>query len=98
MLTGLVVMGAGVSLSMPAMADAIMRAIPPEKAGVGAASLPAALAEADGRAERAGISAAFASGLQTSQLGSSVAVLAGGLLAALLLRRAERAAMTAGAA
>ena len=134
MLTGLVVMGAGVSLSMPAMAGAIMSAIPPEKAGVGAgvngtlaefgnglgvavlgavlgsrfgalvpaavgaASLPAALAEADGRAARAGISAAFASGLQTSQLVGSVAVLAGGLLAALLLRRAERAAMTAGAA
>ncbi|MEU4494882.1 MFS transporter [Streptomyces sp. NPDC023998] len=127
MLLGLVVMGAGVALSMPAMANAIMSAIPPEKAGVGAgvngtlaefgnglgvavlgavlnsrfaalvptvvgaASLPAALAAADGPAERVRISDAFASGLQTSQLVGAVAVLAGGLLAAMLLRRAERA-------
>lgn len=127
MLLGLVVMGAGVALSMPAMANAIMSAIPPEKAGVGAGvngtlaefgnglgvavlgavlnsrfaalvptvvgavSLPAALAAADGPAERVRVSAAFASGLQTSQLVGAVAVLAGGLLAAMLLRRAERA-------
>ncbi|MFI1937730.1 MFS transporter [Streptomyces purpureus] len=124
MLLGLVVMGAGIALSMPAMANAIMSAIPPEKAGVGAGingtlaefgnglgvavlgavlnarftalvstaavSLPAALAAADGPAERARISDAFASGLETSQLVGAVAVLAGGLLAALLLRRAER--------
>ncbi|MFJ2554941.1 MULTISPECIES: MFS transporter [unclassified Streptomyces] len=126
MLLGLVVMGAGVALSMPAMANAIMSAIPPEKAGVGAgingtlaefgnglgvavlgavlnarfaalvpaavgaASLPAALAAADGAAERLRISDAFARGLETSQLVGAVAVLAGGLLAALLLRRAER--------
>ncbi|MGA4801218.1 MFS transporter [Streptomyces lavendulocolor] len=125
MLLGLVVMGAGVALSMPAMANAIMSAIPPEKAGVGAgingtlaefgnglgvavlgavlnsrfaalvtvsaASLPAALAAADGPDERARISDAFASGLETSQLVGAAAVLAGGLLAAALLRRAERA-------
>ncbi|MFC9427235.1 MFS transporter [Streptomyces sp. NPDC056987] len=126
MLLGLVVMGAGVALSMPAMANAIMSAIPPEKAGVGAgingtlaefgnglgvavlgavlnarfaalvpaavgaASLPAALAAADGAAERLRISEAFAAGLETSQLVGAVAVLAGGVLAALLLRRAER--------
>ncbi|MGK5501382.1 MFS transporter, partial [Streptomyces sp. URMC 125] len=36
MLLGLVVMGAGIALAMPAMANAIMSAIPPEKAGVGA--------------------------------------------------------------
>ncbi|MCQ0024662.1 MFS transporter [Streptomyces somaliensis DSM 40738] len=124
MLFGLVVMGAGVSLAMPAMANAIMSAIPPEKAGVGAGingtlaefgngfgvavlgavlnarftaiasvaavSLPAALAAADGPAERARIADAFAAGLETSQLVGAVAVLAGGLLAALLLRRAER--------
>ncbi|WP_030744101.1 MFS transporter [Streptomyces sp. NRRL F-5135] len=126
MLLGLVVMGAGVALSMPAMANAIMSAIPPEKAGVGAgingtlaefgnglgvavlgavlgsrfaalvpaavgaASLPAALAAADGEAERLRISAAFADSLETSQLAGAAAVLAGGLLAALLLRRAER--------
>lgn len=126
MLLGLVVMGAGVALSMPAMANAIMSAIPPEKAGVGAgvngtlaefgnglgvavlgavlnsrfaalaataagaASLPAALAAADSPGERGRISDAFASGLQTSQLVGAVAVLAGGLLAAMLLRRAGR--------
>jgi hypothetical protein len=125
MLLGLVVMGAGVALSMPAMANAVMSAIPPEKAGVGAgingtlaefgnglgvavlgavlnsrfaslvavpaASLPAALAAAEGPADRARIADAFASSLQTSQLVGAAAVLAGGLLAALLLRRAERA-------
>jgi MFS family permease len=125
MLLGLVVMGAGVALSMPAMANAIMGAIPPEKAGVGAgingtlaefgnglgvavlgavlnsrfaslvavsaASLPAALAAADNAEEKARISDAFASGLETSQLVGAVAVLAGGLVAAALLRRAERA-------
>ncbi|MFD5203953.1 DHA2 family efflux MFS transporter permease subunit [Streptomyces sp. NPDC058375] len=127
MLFGLVVMGAGVALAMPAMANAIMSAIPPEKAGVGAgvngtlaefgnglgvavlgavlnarfatlvpaavgaASLPAALAAADGPAAREQIKDAFAAGLETSQLVGAVAVLAGGLLAAFLLRRAERA-------
>ncbi|MEU8704233.1 MFS transporter [Streptomyces sp. NPDC048565] len=126
MLFGLVVMGAGVAIAMPAMANAIMSAIPPEKAGVGAGvngtlaefgnglgvavlgavlnsrfaalvpgvagavSLPAALAAADGAAERERVTDAFASGLETSQLVGAAAVLAGGLLAAILLRRAER--------
>jgi predicted MFS family arabinose efflux permease len=127
MLLGLVVMGAGIALAMPAMANAIMSAIPPAKAGVGAgvngtlaefgnglgvavlgavlnsrfaalvpaavgaASLPAALAAATGDGERQRITDAFASGLETSQLVGAVAVLAGGLLAAVLLHRAERA-------
>ncbi|WP_406382947.1 MFS transporter [Streptomyces sp. NBC_00117] len=125
MLLGLVVMGAGISVAMPAMANAIMSAIPPEKAGVGAgvngtlaefgnglgvavlgavlnsrfaalvsvsaASLPAALAAAKSGAERERIADAFSSGLETSQLVGTVAVLVGGLLAAALLRRAERA-------
>ncbi|MEV4035292.1 MFS transporter [Streptomyces umbrinus] len=125
MLLGLVVMGAGIAVAMPAMANAIMSAIPPEKAGVGAgvngtlsefglglgvavlgavlnsrfaalvsvaaASLPAALASAESADERARITDAFASGLETSQLVGAVAVLLGGLLAAALLRRAERA-------
>ncbi|MFF2508909.1 MFS transporter [Streptomyces sp. NPDC058067] len=125
MLFGLVVMGAGIAFAMPAMANAIMGAIPPEKAGVGAgvngtlaefgnglgvavlgavlnsrfaalvsvsaASLPAALAAAGSGAERRRIADAFASGLETSQLVGAVAVLVGGLLAAALLRRAERA-------
>ncbi|MFJ4843056.1 MFS transporter [Streptomyces sp. NPDC088746] len=126
MLLGLIVMGAGVALAMPAMANAIMSAIPPEKAGVGAgvngtlaefgnglgvavlgavlnsrfaalvpgvagaASLPAVLAGADGAAERERVTDAFASGLETSQLAGAAAVLAGGLLAAVLLKRAER--------
>ncbi|MGW4162953.1 MFS transporter [Streptomyces sp. NPDC004788] len=125
MLLGLVLMGAGIALSNPAMANAIMSAIPPEKAGVGAGvngtlaefgnglgvailgavlnarfaalvtvtatSLPAALAAAGGDAERAQIHDAFATGLQTSQLVGAVAVFAGGLVAAALLKRAERA-------
>ncbi|MEV0090628.1 MFS transporter [Streptomyces sp. NPDC050738] len=125
MLAGLVVMGAGIAIAMPAMANAIMSAIPPEKAGVGAgvngtlaefgnglgvavlgavlnsrflalvsasaASLPAALAAAKGPAEKARITDAFASGLETSQLVGAAAVLAGGILAAVLLKRAERA-------
>ncbi|MFF4169763.1 MFS transporter [Streptomyces sp. NPDC001744] len=125
MLLGLVLMGIGLAVSNPAMANAIMSAIPPEKAGVGAGvngtlaefgnglgvavlgavlnarfaalvtvtatSLPAALAAAGSDAQRAQISDAFASGLQTSQLVGAVAVFAGGLLAAALLGRAERA-------
>ncbi|WP_137994462.1 MFS transporter [Streptomyces vilmorinianum] len=124
MLLGLVLMGIGLAVSNPAMANAIMSAIPPEKAGVGAGvngtlaefgnglgvavlgavlnarfaalvavtatSLPAALAAAGSDAERRQISGAFASGLQTSQLVGAVAVFAGGLLAAALLKRAER--------
>ncbi|GLF95807.1 MFS transporter [Streptomyces yaizuensis] len=128
MFLGLVIMGVGIALATPAMANAIMSAIPPAKAGVGAgingtlaefgnglgvavlgavlnsrfaalvpgiagaASLPAALAAADGPDEARTISDGFASGLATSQLVGSVAVLAGGLLAALLLRRAEQQA------
>ncbi|MDG4860870.1 MFS transporter [Streptomyces sp. T-3] len=125
MLLGLVLFGVGIGVSQPAMANAIMSAIPPEKAGVGggingtlaefgnglgvavlgavlnarfaamvtvaAASLPAAVAAAKTTAERKEIQEAFASGLQTSQLVGAVAVFAGGLLAAALLKRAERA-------
>ena len=104
------------------MANAIMSAIPPEKAGVGAgvngtlaefgrvsaspssarcstpgsrrcsrvaaASLPAALAAAGSAGGAGADHDAFASGLETSQLVGAVAVLLGGLLAAVLLRRA----------
>ncbi|MFF0435156.1 MFS transporter [Streptomyces sp. NPDC004327] len=124
MLLGLVLMGTGIAFSNPAMANAVMSAIPPEKAGVGAGvngtlaefgnglgvavlgavlnarfaalvavtatSLPAALAAAGSDGERAQIHDAFASGLQTSQLVGAIAVFAGGLLAAALLKRAER--------
>ncbi|GHF42256.1 MFS transporter [Streptomyces mashuensis] len=129
MLAGLIVMGAGLALSMPAMANAIMSAIPPEKAGVGAGvngtlqecgnglgvavlgavlnsrfasllpavatgagSLPAALQLTRTPGERAAVQDAFASGVQSGQLVGAAAVLAGGLVSGLLLRRAERSA------
>ncbi|WP_327176730.1 MFS transporter [Streptomyces sp. NBC_01335] len=128
MLLGLVVMGVGIALAAPAMAAAIMGAIPPERAGVGAgvngtlaefgnglgvavlgavltsrftallplaaagaASLPAALAAAGDGPERAAVTDAFAAGLERGQLAGAAAVLAGGVVAALLLWRAERA-------
>ncbi|MCD9143617.1 MFS transporter [Streptomyces albireticuli] len=127
MLLGLVLMGSGIALSMPAMATAIMSAIPPEKAGVGAGvngtlqesgnglgvavlgavlnsrfaalvpaaavgagSLPEALSRARTDADRSAIADAFASGVQASQLVGAGAVLVGGVLAAVLLWRAER--------
>ncbi|MFC8968252.1 MFS transporter [Streptomyces sp. NPDC057094] len=127
-LAGLLLIGAGCAVANPAMAHAIMSAIPREKAGVGAgingtlaefgnglgvavlgavlnsrfaalvpvaaASLPAALASAGSAEERGRITDAFSSGLETSQLVGAVAVLLGGLLAAALLRRAERADST----
>ncbi|MDQ1046886.1 MFS transporter [Streptomyces sp. V4I2] len=124
-LLGLLLIGAGAAIASPAMAHAIMSAIPPEKAGVGAgingtvaefgqglgvavlgavlnsrfaalipvaaSSLPAALASAGSTEEKARITDAFASGLESSQLVGAVAVLLGGVVAAALLRRAERA-------
>ncbi|MFI1799682.1 MFS transporter [Streptomyces sp. NPDC020379] len=127
MFLGLVLMGVGIALSMPAMANAIMSAIPPEKAGVGAGvngtlqecgnglgvavlgavlnsrfaalvpavaagagSLPAALSRVSSSEDRAAVQDAFASGVQASQLVGAAAVLAGGVVAAVLLRRAER--------
>ncbi|WP_200305312.1 MFS transporter [Streptomyces adelaidensis] len=123
-LLGLVLIGVGCAIANPAMAHAIMSAIPPAKAGVGAgingtlaefgtglgvavlgavlnsrfaalisvaaASLPAALASVDTAGEKAKIMEAFSSGLETSLLVGAVAVLLGGLVAAGLLRRAER--------
>lgn len=58
---------------------------------VTAASLPAALAAADSAAERHTVTRAFGAALEAGQLVGAVAVLAGGLVAAGLLRRAERA-------
>lgn len=130
MLIGLLLMGCGIALAMPAMANAIMGAIPPEKAGVGAgvqgtitefggglgvavlgavlnsrfaALLPAALGagtagslhEALAAAPTAELQArvrdAFADGVSASQLIGAAAVLAGGLVAGLLLHRAALA-------
>ncbi|MGW0706452.1 MFS transporter [Streptomyces sp. NPDC002643] len=123
-LLGLVLIGVGCAVANPAMAHAIMSAIPPAKAGVGAGingtlaefgnglgvavlgavlnsrfaalisvaavSLPGALAEAGSSEERALVVEAFASGLESSLLVGALAVLLGGLVAAGLLRRAER--------
>ncbi|MEG3629815.1 MFS transporter [Streptomyces poriticola] len=128
-LLGLLLIGAGCAIANPAMAHAIMSAIPPAKAGVGAgingtlaefgnglgvavlgavlnsrfaalipvaaSSLPAALASADGAAEKERIVDAFSAGLESSQLVGAAAVLLGGIVAATLLRRAERADSTA---
>ncbi|TLS40637.1 MFS transporter [Streptomyces montanus] len=124
-LLGLLLIGAGSAVATPAMAHAILSAIPPEKAGIGAGvngtlnefgnglgvavlgailnsrfaaltpvaatSLPAALATAGSAQERERIMDAYSSGLETSQMVGAVAVLLGGLLAAALLRRADRA-------
>ncbi|MCX4812461.1 MFS transporter [Streptomyces sp. NBC_01239] len=118
-LSGLVLIGAGAAVANPAMAHAIMSAIPPEKAGVGAGvngtlgefgnglgvavlgavlssrfaavSLPVGLAAATSAAERQRVTDSFSAGLEVSQLVGAGAVLTGGLLAAALLWRAERA-------
>ncbi|MFJ2017201.1 MFS transporter [Streptomyces nodosus] len=118
-LLGLLLIGAGCAIANPAMAHAIMSAIPPAKAGVGAGingtlaefgnglgvavlgavltsrfaaeSLPSALAAAGSAAERRRLVDTYASGLTAGQLVGAVAVLLGGLTAAALLRRAERA-------
>ncbi|WP_394436390.1 MFS transporter [Streptomyces sp. SGAir0957] len=57
---------------------------------VAAASLPAALAAAGSAEERRTVTRAFGSALETGQLVGAAAVLTGGLVAATLLRRAER--------
>ncbi|GAA3796032.1 MFS transporter [Streptomyces coacervatus] len=98
-LLGLLLIGGGCAVANPAMAHAIMSAIPPEKAGVGA-GLNGTLAEfgnglgvavlgavLSSRVPRVGLAA----GLEAGQLVGACAVLLGGLLAAALLRRAERA-------
>ncbi|MEH1013976.1 MFS transporter [Micromonospora sp. CPCC 206060] len=129
LLVGLLVMGTGCALATPAIVEAVMSAIPTEKAGAGAGvdgtmsevggslgiavlgavlnarfaallpaalagagSFPAALAAAGTDAERGQVSEAFRSALETGQTVGAVAVLAGGLLAAWLLYRAEREA------
>jgi EmrB/QacA subfamily drug resistance transporter len=98
-LLGLLLIGAGCAVANPAMAHAIMRAIPPEKAGVGA-GINGTLAEFGNGLGVAVLGAVLSSsvasgeslsaGLGAGQLVGAVAVLAGGFLAAGLLRRAER--------
>ncbi|MEV0207819.1 MFS transporter [Streptomyces sp. NPDC050788] len=98
-LLGLLLIGGGCAIANPAMAYAIMSAIPPEKAGVGA-GINGTLAEFGnglGVAVLGAVltsrlpSAGLAAGLETGQLVGAVAVLLGGVVAAALLRRAERA-------
>ncbi|MEU9973681.1 MFS transporter [Streptomyces sp. NPDC051014] len=98
-LLGLLLIGAGCAIANPAMAHAIMSAIPPEKAGVGA-GINGTLAEFGNGLGVAVLGAVLSSrvasgdslsaGLGAGQLVGAVAVVAGGFVAAGLLRRAER--------
>ncbi|UFR03357.1 MFS transporter [Streptomyces sp. Go40/10] len=98
-LLGLLLIGVGCAVANPAMAHAIMSAIPPEKAGVGA-GINGTLAEFGNGLGVAVLGAvlsssvasgeSFSAGLGTGQLVGAVAVLLGGFVAAGLLRRAER--------
>ncbi|MFF8403196.1 MFS transporter [Streptomyces sp. NPDC015684] len=98
-LAGLLLIGAGCAVANPAMAHAIMSAIPPERAGVGA-GVNGTLAEFGNGLGVAVLGAVLSSsvasgeslseGLGAGQLVGAVAVLAGGFVAAGLLRRAER--------
>ena len=127
LLAGLILMGVGCALANPAIAEAVMGSIPPEKAGAGAGidgamaeiggavgvavlgtvlqlrfaallpaaaagagSFPLAYASVSSEGERAAVRDAFAAGLTVSQTAGAVAVLVGGLVTALLLRRAQR--------
>ncbi|MEU2788487.1 MFS transporter [Streptomyces sp. NPDC007100] len=78
---GVAVLGAVLNSRFAALLPAV---------ALGAGSLPAALAMARTDADRAAVHDAFASGIGTSQLVGAAAVFLGGLLAAFLLRRAER--------
>ncbi|MFG2963757.1 MFS transporter [Streptomyces sp. NPDC048288] len=98
-LLGLLLIGAGCAIANPAMAHAIMSAIPPEKAGVGA-GINGTLAEFGNGLGVAVLGAvlsssvasgkSFSAGLGAGQLVGAVAVLAGGFVAAGLLRKAEK--------
>ncbi|MER5789104.1 MFS transporter [Streptomyces sp. NPDC001980] len=98
-LLGLLLIGAGCALANPAMAHAIMSAIPPEKAGVGA-GINGTLAEFGNGLGVAVLGAVLSSwvasgkslsaGLGAGQLVGAAAVVAGGFVAAGLLRRAEK--------
>ncbi|MER5520125.1 MFS transporter [Streptomyces sp. NPDC002763] len=98
-LLGLLLIGAGCAIANPAMAHAIMSAIPPEKAGVGA-GINGTLAEFGNGLGVAVLGAvlsssvasgkSFSAGLGAGQLVGAVAVVVGGFVAAGLLRRAER--------
>ncbi|MEY9487632.1 EmrB/QacA subfamily drug resistance transporter [Streptomyces calvus] len=78
--------GLGVAV-LGAVLNARFAALVPVAAG----SLPVALAAAGSDGERARITDAYSSGLETSLLVGAVAVLLGGLVAGTLLHRADRA-------
>ncbi|MFD4602838.1 MFS transporter [Streptomyces sp. NPDC058464] len=98
-LLGLLLIGAGCAIANPAMAHAIMSAIPPEKAGVGA-GINGTLAEFGNGLGVAVLGAVLSSwvasgksvsaGLGAGQLVGAAAVVAGGFVAAGLLRKAEK--------
>ncbi|MCG7204112.1 MFS transporter [Streptomyces arenae] len=98
-LLGLLLIGAGCAVANPAMAHAIMSAIPAEKAGVGA-GINGTLAEFGNGLGVAVLGAVLSSwvasgksvsaGLGAGQLVGAAAVVAGGFVAAGLLRRAEK--------
>ncbi|MEU5610319.1 MFS transporter [Streptomyces sparsogenes] len=67
-------------------------------AAAGASSLPAAYAAVRTGEDRAAVADAFSSGVESGQLVGAAAVLAGGVLAAVLLRRAERSSQETSAA
>ncbi|MEU4567526.1 MFS transporter [Micromonospora sp. NPDC023956] len=127
LLAGLVLMGAGCAVANPAIVEAVMSAIPADRAGAGAgvdgtmtevgaslgvavlgavmnarftaalpvavagaASFPAAMSAARSEPERQSVAEAFSSAVVVGQTVGAVAVLVGGLLAALLLHRAAR--------
>jgi MFS family permease len=97
-LLGLLLIGTGCAIANPAMAHAIMSAIPPEKAGVGA-GINGTLAEFGNGLGVAVLGAVLSSwvasgkslsaGLGAGQLVGAAAVVAGGFVAAALLRKAE---------
>ncbi|MFI0998329.1 MFS transporter [Streptomyces galbus] len=99
-LLGLLLIGTGTALAGPAMAHAIMSTIPPARAGVGA-GVNGMLAEFGNGlgvavlgavlSARLASGARLSSALGTGQAVGAVAVFAGGVLAAVLLRRAGRA-------
>ncbi|MFF3918818.1 MFS transporter [Streptomyces sp. NPDC001852] len=98
-LLGLLLIGAGCAVANPAMAHAIMSAIPPERAGVGA-GVNGTLAEFGNGLGVAVLGAVLSSSVASgdslsSALGAgqsvgAVAVLLGGFVAAGLLKRADR--------
>ncbi|MHC5902751.1 MFS transporter [Streptomyces sp. S6] len=92
-LAGLVMIGAGTAVASPAMAHAIMSSIPPARAGVGAGvnGMVAEFGAGLGVAVLGAVltsSAELEEGLREGQLVGAGAVVLGGVVAGVLLRRA----------